>query len=187
MTFNANQFGFKSKHGTDMCIYALKEIVLKYRSMNSLTFLCFLDASKVFDRINHAKLFEKLTKQGTPGYLVGILIIWYSHQNMMVCWGNVMSDPFTVNNGVRQGGIFSPYLFNVYMDDLSNELNAYKIGCVSGNIIINHLMYADDLVLLCPYSKGLATLLKICVKYGIANDFIVQLQKECIAIYVNKR
>ncbi len=71
---NANQCGFKSKHGTDMCIYALKEIVLKYRSMKSSTFLYFLDASKAFDHINHAKLFEKLIKWGTPAYLVRNLI-----------------------------------------------------------------------------------------------------------------
>jgi hypothetical protein len=31
-----NQFGFKSKHGTDLCIYALKEIVHRYRSRNSI-------------------------------------------------------------------------------------------------------------------------------------------------------
>ncbi len=69
---NANQFGFKSKHGTDMCICALKEMVLKYRSLNSTMFLCFLDASKAFDRINRLKLFEKLLKRGTPGYLIRI-------------------------------------------------------------------------------------------------------------------
>ncbi len=70
---NANQFGFKSKHGTDMCIYTLNEMVLKYRRLNSTMFLCFLDASKAFDRINHLKLFEKLLKRGTPGYLIRIL------------------------------------------------------------------------------------------------------------------
>ncbi len=47
-----------------------------------------------------------------------------------------MSDPFTVSNGVCQGGILLPYLFNVYMDDLSNGLNACKVGCVSGNMLI---------------------------------------------------
>ncbi len=51
-----NQFGFKNKHGTDLCIYALKEIVHRYRSRNSTVFMCFLDASKAFDRINHGKL-----------------------------------------------------------------------------------------------------------------------------------
>ena len=67
---------------------------------------------------------------------------------MCVRWGNSLSDPSHVNNGVRQGGILSPYLFNVYMDDLSQSLNCCKTGCLSGEIIINHLMYADDLVLL---------------------------------------
>ncbi|XP_058650707.1 uncharacterized protein LOC131551670 [Onychostoma macrolepis] len=52
-----NQFGFKAKHGTDLCIYALKEIVNKYRDKNSSVFMCFIDASKAFDRVNHAKLF----------------------------------------------------------------------------------------------------------------------------------
>ena len=36
-----------------------------------------------------------------------------------------MSDSFSVTNGVRQGGILSPYLFCVYMDDLSKKLG----GC----------------------------------------------------------
>ena len=35
LTTCSNQFGFKTKHSTDMCIYAFKEAVLKYRSLNS--------------------------------------------------------------------------------------------------------------------------------------------------------
>ena len=60
MLTNDNQFGFKKKHGTDMCIFALKEIIASYRNLNSSMFLCFLDASKAFDRINHEKLFRKM-------------------------------------------------------------------------------------------------------------------------------
>ncbi len=77
LQMNDNQYGYKNKHGADMCIYALKEIIQKYNSLNSTMFLCFLDASKVFDRANHAKLFESLVLCGTPGYLVSILIFWY--------------------------------------------------------------------------------------------------------------
>ncbi len=87
----------------------------------------------------------------------------------MVRWGINVPAPFTVSNGVRQCGILSPYLFNVYVDDLSHELNACNIGCITGTILINHLMYADDLVIMCPYSRGLARLLMICSKYGIEN------------------
>lgn len=36
-----NQFGFKAMLGTDMCIYALKEIIQKYKRQNSTVFMCF--------------------------------------------------------------------------------------------------------------------------------------------------
>ena len=81
-------------------------------------FLCFTDASKAFDRINHGKLFLKLSESGVPGFLIRILV-YYSHHTMRVSWGNVTSVPFHVTNGVHQGGILSPFLFNMYMNDLS--------------------------------------------------------------------
>jgi len=67
-----------------MCIYAMKEAVRKYRGQNSTVFLCFLDASKAFDRINHGKLFEKLQQRWIPPYLIRILGFWYTHQTMQV-------------------------------------------------------------------------------------------------------
>ncbi len=167
---NYNQFGFKQKHGTDMCIYAFKEIVSKYHSLNSTMFVCFLDASKAFEGVHHAKLFHKLSLRGVPRYLIRILVFLYARQTMMVRWGDVMSDPFHVTNGIRQGSILSPILFNVYMDELPNRLNGCKTGCLIGEQLINHLMYADDLVIFCPYSTGLQQMLKICSEYGVEFD-----------------
>ena len=47
---------------------------------------------------------------------------------MSVRWGDTISTQFTVANGVKQGGVISPNLFNVYMDDLSTALNSSGIG-----------------------------------------------------------
>ena len=105
-----NQFGFKPKLGTDMCIYSLKEIIGSYSKLNECVFSCFLDASKAFDRVKHSKLLRR----GAPGYIVRLLMFWYAHQTMCVRWGSSVSSKFTVSNGVRQGGILSPFLFNIY-------------------------------------------------------------------------
>lgn len=75
-----------------------------------------------------------------------------------------------MSNGVRQGGILLPSLFNVYMDDLSNQLDECRTGCVMGDTVINYLTYADDLVAFSPYSAGLQELLRVCSQYGTQYD-----------------
>ena len=180
LTTNENQFGFKKGHGTDQCIYVLKEVLNMYKSLNSCLSLCFLDASKAFDRINHSLLFQKLKSRGIPGYLLRILVFWYENQTMYVRWGKLLSSPFTVSNGVRQGGILSPFLFNVYMDELSTWLNKLSIGCAVGNLRINHIMFADDLVLVSPSTRGLSILLHECEKYGIECDILFNPKKSAV-------
>ena len=53
-----SQFGFKPQHGTELAIFTLKETIKCYLDASSPVFVCFLDASKAFDRVNHAKLFK---------------------------------------------------------------------------------------------------------------------------------
>ena len=72
---------------------------------------------------------------------------------MHVRWNNTISTGFNVRNGVRQGGILSPYLFCIYVEELSKMLNNVHVGCFVGTMLVNHLMYADDLVLLSPSAK----------------------------------
>ena len=121
------QFGFKSKHSTDFCIFTVKSVLKYYTQQHSPSYTCFLDASKAFDKINHFKLFRKLLRK-TPIVIVRILLFWYSKQTVCIKWGKCISVFFSISNGVRQGGILSPKLFSVYIDDLSDKLVKCKVG-----------------------------------------------------------
>jgi len=140
-----NQFGFKPKYGTDMCIFLLKKTVSYYVNKDTPVFTAFLDASEAFDRTNHSLLFAKLIRRNVSMCIVRLLLSWYRQQSMQVKWGTNYSSPFTVTDGVRQGGVLSPYLFPVYLDELSIQLGSARVGCTVENMVVNHLMFADDI------------------------------------------
>ena len=91
---------------------------------------------------------------------------------MHIRWGNTVTSSFLVSNGVKQDGIISPILFNVYMDQLSEKLNASNIGGNIGGKLVNHLCYADDICLISLSSVGMQQLLSICDIYAKEHDLL---------------
>lgn len=178
-----NQFGFKEKHSTDMCCFILKEVIDFYISSSTPVYLCFMDASKAFDKVNHYHLFNKLIKRGLPALVIRLLMFWYSTQEFLVRWCNSVSPSFTVSNGVRQGGILSPYLYNVFVDELSSRLTESRIGCCMDKHYINHLFYADDSVLMAPSPTALQTLINTCESFASEHELTYNCTKTvCMTI-----
>ena len=52
---------------------------------------------------------------------------------------------FNIANGVRQGGILSPFLFHFCVRDLITKITSMNIGCRYARIVINLLAFADDI------------------------------------------
>ena len=133
-------------------------------------YVAFPDASKAFDKISHWTLFRKLIDRNVSMYVIKVLCYWYQRQLMSVRWGYSISNGFNVTNGVRQGGILSPKLINIYIDAMSNILNNSLIGGSLGGKRINHMLYADDLYIVSLSSTGLQKLLFISLLYTLRGD-----------------
>ena len=76
------QFGFKEGFSSDLCTGLLKNIVARYAYSESTVFGCFINASKAFDRVNHAVRFQKLLKKNLSRVILRTLLYWYSEQKV---------------------------------------------------------------------------------------------------------
>ena len=117
---------------TKLCVFAFKELLRFYTKHGSAMHVAFLDASKAFDRINRYKLIAKLAKCDVPKYLLKVICSEYNNQSVCVRWVSTYSESFPVSNGVKQGWLLSPLLFNVYMDNLSAQLYTKPLVAVLG-------------------------------------------------------
>ena len=181
-----NQFGFKLDHGTELCVFTFKELLRFYVEYGSAMHVASLDASKAFDRVNRCKLLTKLENRGVAKYILRLISYDFISQHICIRWGNSCSDFFTSTNGVKQGGILSPLFFNVYMDNLSAQLNSQHIGCSTGDVVVNHMLYADDIALFSPSAKGLQKLLDMCFTYGCSHAIQFNPLKS-VVMYIDSR
>ena len=159
------QFGFKEKSSTSHSLFSLRETINYYIDHGSRVYSSFLDASKAFDRVVHSGLFLKLIERNTPKRLLDILISWYDGLRCRVKWDGHHGNWFSISAGVRQGGVLSPDLYNIYVDGLIHLLQASGIGCYAYGIFAAALFYADDMCILAPSLRGLQMLLDICSAY----------------------
>ena len=177
------QFGFKTGSSTTMCNFVVKETIEYYNSNESVVFALMLDASKAFDRVDYVILFRKLIKKGMNPLILRFLLNMYVQQNITVRWNGSYSEPFNVSNGVRQGGVVSPLLFTVYMDELICKLRREGIGCHMGQHYCGILGFADDIILLCPTLDGLRKIIKICEEYALSHSILFNGSKSKLLIF----
>ena len=74
-----------------------------------------------------------------------------------------------INKGTRQGGLSSPFLFNLMYQDIVNELSEMNVGISINNTTYNTFCYADDLLLCSLTISGLQKLIDRAPRTGPTN------------------
>jgi hypothetical protein len=159
LNLNMRQFGFRKHTSTIMAVTMLKETIHSYVNKDSKVFASFIEMTKAFDKVNHNILINKLCESRVSPVIVNVLHNMYSNQYVNVIFNEIKSDFWLLCNGVRQGGIISPVLFNFYIDEILKQVSTMDVGCKLNNIRHNVQGYADDLTLLAPSSYSLQLLI----------------------------
>ena len=182
---NKSQIGFLPNHRTSDHIFTLQTIIDKNINQNkSKLFACFIDFQKAFDSIWHEGLFTKLIESGIGGRTYSIIKTMYLNNKCAIKIGNKQTSHFTQGRGVRQGCPLSPTLFNIYINELANQLEQSKApGLTLYDSEIKFLLFADDLVLLSPTPEGLQQSLDIVQQFCKTWALTINMKKTKILIF----
>ena len=160
--FNDSQNGFRKKRSCEDHLFSLTSIIRNRKRDKLDTFVTFVDFEKAFDRVDRKLLFHKLQSLGFGGKILSILKSLYSNCNVCVNVNGFLSPSFTSKFGVKQGDSLSPTLFNLFINDLADTLNASSNGVkLNDDIQISSLLYADDLAIISDSEENMQHLLNI--------------------------
>ncbi|KAH9272027.1 hypothetical protein BASA83_005614 [Batrachochytrium salamandrivorans] len=122
------QGGFRTHEESTTQVCALMDILRRRQIADLNSHIAFIDISKAFDTVPiHALLF-KLRCIGIPAITMNFLSALYSTSNARIRSGSLLSDPFPVQHGVRQGCPLSGLLFNVFINDVLKVIHKSNLS-----------------------------------------------------------
>ena len=171
-------------------IFSLITILRNRKWQNKETYLCFIDFRRAFDSVNHVLLFNLLSSQfGIVGRIYKTLSSLYSNPITRVILTSsnetYATDYLECPLGVKQGCNLSPTLFSMFVHNLTIELEQSGVGISLDlppspppppqtftlppspllppptSVLVNHLIYADDIVCIAQNEGDLQLLLNI--------------------------
>ena len=168
------QIGFERGSRASDHIFTLKTIVNKYvgDKVGQKLYSCFVDFQKAFDSVWHDALFRKLENKGINGQFLNIIKNIYQQTQCAVKINGKSTKYFAYEKGVQQGNPLSPLLFNLFINDIFEELKNDSQITLDDQNMIHALMYADDLIIMATspeeLQKSLDKLSVYCEKWKLS-------------------
>lgn len=178
--------GFVAGNRTSDAHLVIHSLIQRYcHQENRKIFSCFVDFSKAFDTIPRDLLFKKLLDYGINGKFFNNIKTMYTNDNCCVKVGNKLTESFPANQGVKQGCILSPLLFNIFLADIVERFTtencrpikideSQNLGC---------LLWADDIILLSHSEEGLRNMLSALSSYVDENGMSINTKKTQCMIF----
>ena len=108
------QCGFRPGRSTVNMIFTVRQVQEKCLEQNLDLHSVFIVLTKAFDTVNREALWDALARYGCPPKFIQIIRLFLVDMTGQVLSNGEQSDPFFIPNGVKQGRVLAPVLFNLF-------------------------------------------------------------------------
>ncbi|KAH6591501.1 hypothetical protein BASA50_008677 [Batrachochytrium salamandrivorans] len=151
------QAGFRKREECVGHVVSLVDIIQRRQNAGINTHVLFIDIQKAFDTVPVGALLWKLQNMGFPRRTLAFLKALYTSSSARARAGSLLSDPFPVQRGVRQGCPLSGLLFNLFINDILDGVAPITVpGLPQETNSIRGLMYADDVAVFADSEQSLS-------------------------------
>ena len=173
-----SQTGFIQKIGIQVNLVRAMERITLRTSQKKYVYGLFIDFSNAYNSIPHSLLFQKLrNKKVLSDDEIDYLEQLYARYRLRIGKTRIRS-----NKGVAQGSVISPALFNIFIEDLSEELKDKT------DINLEDLLYyADDLLALCTSMEQVKKVIKVISDWSLRNGMQLNKKKSGIVIFAARK
>ncbi|KAJ7994422.1 hypothetical protein DPEC_G00249110 [Dallia pectoralis] len=127
----------------------VRDVILHSQERGSPLGLLSLDQEKAFDRVSHGFLQRVLKKMNFPQHLINWTNLCYQNISSRVLVNNILTDPFPIRSGVRQGCPIAPLLYVIYLEPFLERIRTspgipgYQLPGAGGERL-RVMAYMDD-------------------------------------------
>ncbi|KAH6585642.1 hypothetical protein BASA50_001250 [Batrachochytrium salamandrivorans] len=150
------QAGFRKREECVGQVVSLVDIIQRRQNAGLNTHVLFIDIQKAFNTVPVGALLWKLQNMGFPRRTLAFLKALYTSSSARARAGSLLSDPFPVQRGVRQGCPLSGLLFNLFINDILDGVAPITVPRLPRDTNpIRGLMYADDVAVFADSEQSL--------------------------------
>ncbi|MES9882009.1 MAG: reverse transcriptase family protein, partial [Sedimenticola sp.] len=179
------QKGFTPGQSSINAALILSEVIAESKNMKQPLIVTTLDAQKAFDVVHHNSLLRKLYLDGIRGDDWLLLKDMYTDLTSVVKWENMLSNPITIKQGVRQGGVLSTTHYKRFNNPLLLQIENKFTGATIGYINIPQVTCADDLALTTHSPNEMQQMIDSVDNFASRERYCINHTKSNILTYKN--
>ena len=171
----SGQWGFRSEKSTLQPISIVRRLQEHTKEKGRQLHLAFLDIVKAYDTVNREAMWKVMHRFGLPKKIINLTKSFHQGQHGRIIQNSRLSEPFSIENGLRQGCVLAPTLFLLFVEAVIREMGSnmkpkavvelkvredgdffdtkrFRASTLCKTVRISHLVYVDDAVLV-PKSR----------------------------------